>query len=101
MLWPAAGDDLVLTWLELGGPAAVVPRPGEHSGTLLRLASGAPFSRQLHLLQEEVRPLWARVPCPRNFKRSKFERHFRKRDFKMDWCQFKLVSVLIDLCSEL
>ncbi|XP_043244935.1 alpha-sarcoglycan-like isoform X1 [Amphibalanus amphitrite] len=101
VLWPAAGADVRLTWLSVADPGPVAPRPGAHLGTLLRLASGAPFSPQLRFLQQEVRPLWARVPCPRNFKRSKFERHFRERDFKMDWCQFKLfesgeLALLVD-----
>ncbi|XP_037073528.1 LOW QUALITY PROTEIN: epsilon-sarcoglycan-like [Pollicipes pollicipes] len=69
VLWPQGGADL-----------------------LLRLASRAAFSAPLRHLQRQVRPLWARVPCPRDFTRSSAERHFRQRGFLVDWCQFKLVS---------
>lgn len=59
---------------------------------VLRLGSQSPFSANLKALEEEVRPLWKVPSCPRNFKRTSVERFFRKAEFALDWCSFRLVN---------
>lgn len=52
------------------------------------------FSQEMNELQEEVKPLWKLKSCPRDFKRTSVERLFREAEFTLDWCSFRLVSVL-------
>lgn len=53
-----------------------------------------PFSQELNELQEEVKPLWKLRSCPRDFKRTSVERLFREARFALDWCSFRLVSLV-------
>lgn len=91
-LWPeSATTSLCLTRLEASATvSASSPVPADSAGVILRVASAVPFSRRLRALQREVRPLWSRAPCPRNFRRSREERHFRGVGLHIDWCWFKL-----------
>ncbi|XP_024936252.1 alpha-sarcoglycan isoform X2 [Cephus cinctus] len=92
-LWTEA-TDLYVTFLasavELG--ARLPLRPGEGEGVVLRLGSSAQFSHELNELQEQVKPLWKMSSCPRDFKRTIVERHFRVAGFVLDWCSFRLIE---------
>ncbi|XP_012281458.1 uncharacterized protein LOC105700309 isoform X4 [Orussus abietinus] len=62
------------------------------SRAVLRLGSSVPFSQDLNVLQEEVKPLWKLSSCARNFKRTTVERWFREAGFVLDWCSFRLIE---------
>lgn len=62
---------------------------------ILTLGSQADFSEVLRDLEREVSPLWAFRNCPRDFKKTSAERHFRTKGFLVDWCSFKLVITLL------
>ncbi|XP_012281456.1 alpha-sarcoglycan isoform X2 [Orussus abietinus] len=92
-LWKEA-TDLYVTFLasavELGARLPLKPEEGE--GAVLRLGSSVPFSQDLNVLQEEVKPLWKLSSCARNFKRTTVERWFREAGFVLDWCSFRLIE---------
>ena len=60
---------------------------------VIHLASDKDFSPELKKLQLEVSTLWKMRPCPRDMKRTSMERHFRRHNFLMDWCSFRLRTV--------
>ena len=41
-----------------------------------------------------------RFQCPRDFKRTSVERHFREKGFGVDWCAFRLLNVDNDVVAE-
>ena len=45
----------------------------------------------LHLCQATF--LFYLFQCPRDFKRTSVERHFREKGFAVDWCAFRLLNV--------
>lgn len=61
------------------------------------MGSNAEFSEVLRELEREVSPLWPLRLCPRDFKKTSSERHFRSKGFLVDWCSFKLVLYHISL----
>ncbi|XP_022916089.1 epsilon-sarcoglycan isoform X2 [Onthophagus taurus] len=93
-LWKDSDEDLYVTFLasaiELGARLPLNPKEGE--GVVLRLGSQSPLSMELQELQEEVKPLWKRVSCPRDYKRTTVERFFRDAGFVLDWCAFRLLD---------
>ncbi|XP_063233440.1 epsilon-sarcoglycan isoform X2 [Bacillus rossius redtenbacheri] len=93
-LWTESDEDLYVTFLasavQLGGRLPL--RPGEEEGVVMRIGSTAPFSSLLVELQEEVRPLWKRGSCPRDFKRTTVEWLFRDAGLALDWCAFRLIE---------
>ncbi|XP_073996227.1 sarcoglycan alpha isoform X3 [Rhodnius prolixus] len=97
VLWSDA-DDLYATFLDsaikLGARLPLKPQEGE--GVVVHLGSTSEFSQELINLQEEVRPLWKRLSCPRDFKRTTVDRHFRPRGFLPDWCSFRLNKIESD-----
>lgn len=72
------------------GENRVPLRPNEAEGVVVHFASDKDFSQALNKLQVEVSPLWKLRPCPRDMKRTSVERHFRRYDFLVDWCSFRL-----------
>lgn len=94
-LWPVSRNDLYLTFLasavQLGARLPLKPNEGE--GVVVRVGSQYEFSTALIELQEEVKPLWKLIPCPRDFKRTTVDRLFREEGFALDWCAFRLVTV--------
>ncbi|XP_043485148.1 alpha-sarcoglycan isoform X5 [Leptopilina heterotoma] len=100
-LWKEAAD-LQLTFLvsavELG--ARLPLQPGEGEGVVLRLGSSTAFSNDLQLLENEVKPLRKKSSCPRDYKRTSVETHFRSADFILDWCSFRLIDESHDLHQE-
>ncbi|KAK9509022.1 hypothetical protein O3M35_006437 [Rhynocoris fuscipes] len=92
VLWSDA-EDLYATFLDsaikLGARLPLKPQEGE--GVVVHLGSTSEFSQELINLQEEVKPLWKRISCPRDFKRTTVDRHFRPRGFLPDWCSFRLI----------
>ncbi|XP_049862304.1 alpha-sarcoglycan isoform X2 [Schistocerca gregaria] len=92
-LWPQSHADLYVTFLEsavqLG--ARLPLSPNEREGVVLKLGSQVEFSAALIELQEEVKPLWKLLSCPRDFKRTTVDRFFRDAGFALDWCAFRLV----------
>ncbi|CAH1170470.1 unnamed protein product [Phaedon cochleariae] len=93
-LWKDSEDDLYVTFLssalELGARKPLDPTDGE--GVVIRLGSESAFSDELIKLQNEIKPLWKVPSCPREFKRTSVERHFRDAGFALDWCSFRLVD---------
>ncbi|KAJ8879221.1 hypothetical protein PR048_019827 [Dryococelus australis] len=93
-LWTESDEDLYVTFLasavQLGGRLPL--RPSEEEGIVMRIGSTAPFSSLLIELQEEVRPLWKRGSCPRDFKRTTVEWLFRDAGLALDWCAFRLIE---------
>lgn len=93
-LWRESESDLYVTFLasavHLGARHPL--RPNEGEGVVLRIGSRAQFSVALAKLQDEVKPLWKRGSCPRDFKRTTVERLFRDEGFVLDWCAFRLVE---------
>ncbi|XP_033220617.1 alpha-sarcoglycan isoform X2 [Belonocnema kinseyi] len=92
-LWKEAAD-LQLTFLasavELGARLPLQPSEGE--GVVLRLGSSVPFSNDLQRVENEVKPLRKKSSCPRDYKRTSVETHFRSADFVLDWCSFRLIE---------
>nr|CAG4651767.1 EOG090X04W0 [Triops cancriformis] len=95
-LWPESGYDLQV--VDLSSSLALGSRkptnPSEKEGTLVILGSQMEFSDTLVDLQREVSPLWNFQPCPRDFKKTSVERHFRQKGFFIDWCSFRLASLI-------
>ena len=113
VLWPESASDLHLVELQsalaAGGRRPARRTDGEGYKTyydlfkynfllldqcyrvILTLGSQAEFSEVLRDLEREVSPLWSSRNCPRDFKKTSAERHFRTKGFLMDWCSFKLV----------
>ncbi|XP_043268170.1 epsilon-sarcoglycan isoform X2 [Venturia canescens] len=93
VLWVEA-KDIYLTFLasavEFG--ARLPLDPEEPEGVVIRLGSTVPFSNDLNEFQEEIKPLWRRSPCPRDFKKTTRERVFREAGFLLDWCLFHLIE---------
>lgn len=91
-LWKDSEEDLYVTFLEsaveMGARKPLNPNEGE--GVVVRLGSEVLFSSELLELQEEVRPLYKLLSCPRDFKRTSVERLFRDEGFTLDWCSFRL-----------
>ncbi|KAK7794674.1 hypothetical protein R5R35_003789 [Gryllus longicercus] len=94
-LWPESKSDLYVTFLasavQLGARLPLKPNEGE--GVVLRVGSQFEFSSALIELQEEVKPLWKLISCPRDFKRTTVDRLFREEGFALDWCAFRLMTV--------
>ena len=67
--------------------------PTEKDGLVVYLGSTANFSEQLKDLDRETGPLRSFPDCPRNFKKTSVERHFREKGFTVDWCAFRLLRV--------
>ncbi len=67
--------------------------PSLKDGLVLLLASSANFSSDLVDLDRETSPLRKMPSCPRDFKRTSVERHFRAKGFGLDWCQFRLMEL--------
>ncbi|XP_066903971.1 epsilon-sarcoglycan isoform X2 [Halyomorpha halys] len=87
VLWKSSKNYLYVTFLasavKLGARLPLIPQEGE----------GEEFSEELMDLQEEVRPLLKFSSCPRDFKRTTVDRHFRSQGFLLDWCSFRLVKL--------
>ena len=66
--------------------------PSEKDGLVVYLGSQANFSQDLLELDRETTPLRSFPDCPRNFKRTSVERHFREKGFSLDWCAFRLLK---------
>ena len=66
--------------------------PQEKEGVVIHMGSSAPFSERLLELQEEVKPLYKMTSC--TFKRTSVQTIFESAGFKMDWCNFHIVSIL-------
>ncbi|CAG7720218.1 unnamed protein product [Allacma fusca] len=75
------------------GENRVPLRPNDAEGIIIHLASDKDFSPELKKLQLEVSSLWKMRPCPRDMKRTSMERHFRRQNFLIDWCSFRLTTV--------
>ncbi|KAF6208759.1 hypothetical protein GE061_014498, partial [Apolygus lucorum] len=95
ILWPESADNLYMTFLvsavKLGARLPLSPNDGE--GVVVHLGSSSKFSETLEHLEQEVLPLRKITPCPRDFKRSSVDRHFRPSGFVIDWCSFRLVKL--------
>ncbi|CAB0008456.1 unnamed protein product [Nesidiocoris tenuis] len=95
VLWPDSAENLYMTNLvsavKLGARLPLSPKDGE--GVVIHLGSTNKFSDTLEQLEREVMPLRKITPCPRDFKRSTVDRHFRPSGFIIDWCSFKLVTL--------
>uniref|UniRef100_A0A0A9XBN9 Epsilon-sarcoglycan n=1 Tax=Lygus hesperus TaxID=30085 RepID=A0A0A9XBN9_LYGHE len=95
ILWPESADNLYMTFLvsavKLGARLPLSPNDGE--GVVVHLGSSSRFSETLEHLEQEVLPLRKITPCPRDFKRSSVDRHFRPSGFVIDWCSFRLVKL--------
>nr|SVE73512.1 EOG090X04W0 [Daphnia atkinsoni] len=93
ILWPMSSLDLhfieLYSALAAGGRRPARPQDGE--GVIVTVGSNAEFSEVLRELEREVSPLWPLRQCPRDFKKTSAERHFRSKGFLVDWCSFKLV----------
>nr|CAG4634743.1 EOG090X04W0 [Alona affinis] len=97
VLWPESAADLHLVELH-SALAAGGRRPARRTdgeGVILTLGSQAEFPEILRDLEREVSPLWTSRNCPRDFKKTSAERHFRTKGFLMDWCSFKLVLGIV------
>ncbi|XP_015111090.1 alpha-sarcoglycan isoform X2 [Diachasma alloeum] len=92
-LWVEARD-LCITFLAsaVEEGARLPLDPNEPEGVVLKLGSSAPFSEVLMKLEEEVKPLKKKFPCPKDYKRTSKEVSFRKAHFHLDWCSFKLIT---------
>jgi hypothetical protein len=95
-LWKNASKDLHLTFIassiDVGYRRPVIP--SEKDGVVLQLGSNSNFSEELLELNRETTPLRKFKPrCPRNFKRTSVERHFREKTFALDWCAFRLMEL--------
>ncbi|KAL1138292.1 hypothetical protein AAG570_009980, partial [Ranatra chinensis] len=92
ILWPLSSNDIYPTFVasavQLG--ARLPLSPNESDGVVVHLGSQVEFSDELLSLQEETRPLWKLQSCPRDFKRTTVDRHFRPAGFVLDWCSFRL-----------
>ena len=62
-------------------------------GLVVLLASEANFSSPLLDLDRETAVLRGFPSCPRDFKRTSVERHFRAKGFALDWCEFRLLRL--------
>lgn len=67
--------------------------PSQRDGTVVFLGSHSNFSSELFDLDLETTPLRKSSPCPRDFKRTTVERHFRAKGFALDWCEFRLMEL--------
>ena len=95
-LWKNSSQDLHLTSIassiDVGYRRPVIP--SEKDGVVLQLGSNSNFSEELYDLNRETTPLRSFTPaCPRNFKRTSVERHFRGVNFALDWCAFRLMEL--------
>ena len=95
-LWKESSKDLHLTFIassvDVGYRRPVIPT--EKDGVVLQLGSNSNFSEELLELNRETSPLRTFTPtCPRNFKRTSVERHFREKSFALDWCAFRLMKL--------
>ena len=95
-MWPGSKPDLHLlkisSALDLGFRRPL--NPTLKDGVVLMLGSNASFSRNLLDLDQETRPLRGIFSiCPRDFKRTSVERHFRAKGFALDWCEFRLLEL--------
>lgn len=101
-LWPEAAPDLHLTFiassLDVGYRRPV--KPTQKDGVVLQLGSTANFSKDLTALDRETSPLRVIPSCPRNFKRTSVERHFREKGFAIDWCAFRLLILDLELSGD-
>ncbi len=85
----------VASALDVGYRRPLMPSPKD--GVVLHLGSSANFSSDLLDLDRETSPLRKFEPaCPRDFKRTSVERHFRAKGFGMDWCEFRLLTLRED-----
>ncbi|XP_011304697.1 alpha-sarcoglycan isoform X2 [Fopius arisanus] len=92
-LWLEAKDVCITYLASAVEEGARLPLdPNEPEGVVLKLGSSAPFSEVLMKLEEEVKPLKKKFPCPKDYKRTSKEVLFRKAHFYLDWCSFKLIS---------
>ena len=95
-MWKESSNDLHLTFIassiDVGYRRPVVP--SEKDGVVIQLGSSSNFSAELVDLNRETSPLRTFKPrCPRNFKRTSVERHFREKGFALDWCAFRLLEL--------
>ena len=92
-LWNGSRDDLYLasvaSAVDLGFRRPL--DPALRDGLVVILASEANFSRPLLDLDQETAVLRGFPSCPRDFKRTSVERHFRAKGFALDWCEFRLL----------
>ena len=92
-LWNGSRDDLYLAYIassvDLGFRRPL--DPALKDGLVVILASDANFSQPLLDLDRETAVLRGFPSCPRDFKRTSVERHFRAKGFALDWCEFRLL----------
>ncbi|XP_042893930.1 alpha-sarcoglycan-like isoform X2 [Penaeus japonicus] len=98
-LWEESAADLNVTYLASATQKGdrLPARPDEREGVYIGYGSSARFSSSLYRLEQEVKPLWIHHPCPPYFKKTSYERFFRKKNFAVDWCSFKLYDNSDDL----
>uniref|UniRef100_T1JJC7 Sarcoglycan alpha/epsilon second domain-containing protein n=1 Tax=Strigamia maritima TaxID=126957 RepID=T1JJC7_STRMM len=93
ILWGRTNEEMYVTLIEsaikMGG--RIPTNQSEKHGVVVRLGSKLNFSSTLLNLEQEVTPLRVYNPCPRVFKRTSAEMHFRSHDFIPDWCKFHLL----------
>lgn len=94
-LWPESEPDLHLAYIasafDLGFRRPLDPTL--KNGLVLYLGSNANFSQALYDLDQETKVLRGFPSCPRDFKRTSVERHFRAKGFALDWCEFRLMEL--------
>ena len=94
-LWNESRGDLHLAYVasavDLGFRRPL--DPALKDGLVVHLGSHANFSLSLLDLDRETAVLRGFPSCPRDFKRTSVERHFRAKGFALDWCQFRLLRL--------
>ncbi len=94
-LWTESESDLHLVYIasavDLGFRRPL--DPALKDGIVVYLGSGANFSQALFDLDQETAVLRGFPACPRDFKRTSVERHFRAKGFALDWCEFRLMTL--------
>ena len=95
-LWPESILDLHMTFiassLDVGYRRPMVPT--EKDGVVVQFGSNSNFSKSLLELERETSTLRSFPSCPRNFKRTSVERHFREKGFALDWCAFRVMTLV-------
>lgn len=85
--------DVYLTQIASPGDigASLPLNPRDKEGVFVSIGSATTYSRDLIDLWREVEPIKNRSPCPSRYKFTRVEHLFRKKNFIVDWCSFKML----------
>ncbi|KAI5724139.1 hypothetical protein M8J76_016001 [Diaphorina citri] len=93
-IWNESRNDLRTTFIksatQMGERLPLDPETPV--GVVIWLGSNENFTSVLLRLEDETKPLRKLTQCPREFKRTTVDRHFREWNFIVDWCSFRLMN---------